>query len=265
MNNDVILQKIDFVKITFLGTGTSQGIPVIGSNHPVGKSNNLKDKRLRTSVMVSWDTININIDCSADFRQQMLTHEVTHLEAILFTHEHADHTAGLDDIRPFVLAQGDMPIYAQPRVIEALKRRFDYIFATENRYPGAPSVKIFEVEDKPFSLLGKTIIPICIQHGNLPILGYRIDNLAYITDAKYIDKKEFSKLENLDILIINSLRKEEHPTHFNLSQTLDFIKQINPKRAYLTHISQSMGFHDEVQKELPENVFLAYDNLIIEI
>lgn len=253
------------MKITFLGTGTSQGVPVIASNHPVGMSNDHKDKRLRTSVMISWDFVNVAIDCSPDFRQQMLTHRVKHLEAILFTHEHADHTAGLDDIRPFVLAQGDMPIYAQPRVIQALKKRFDYIFATENRYPGAPSVKIFEIENEPFELLGKQIIPISVQHGNLPILGYRIDNLAYITDAKSVDEKEFEKLKNLDVLVINSLRKEEHPTHFNLSETLNFIEKIKPRTAFLTHISQSMGFHEQVQKELPENIFLAYDNLVVEI
>lgn len=253
------------MKITFLGTGTSQGVPVIASNHPVGMSNDHKDKRLRTSVMISWDFVNVAIDCSPDFRQQMLTHRVKHLEAILFTHEHADHTAGLDDIRPFVLAQGDMPIYAQPRVIQALKKRFDYIFATENRYPGAPSVKIFEIENEPFELLGKQIIPILVLHGNLPILGYRIDNLAYITDAKSVDEKEFEKLKNLDVLVINSLRKEEHPTHFNLSETLNFIEKIKPRTAFLTHISQSMGFHEQVQKELPENIFLAYDNLVVEI
>lgn len=253
------------MKITFLGTGTSQGVPVIASNHPVGMSNEHKDKRLRTSVMISWDFVNVAIDCSPDFRQQMLTHRVKHLEAILFTHEHADHTAGLDDIRPFVLAQGDMPIYAQPRVIQALKKRFDYIFATENRYPGAPSVKIFEIENEPFELLGKQIIPILVLHGNLPILGYRIDNLAYITDAKSVDEKEFEKLKNLDVLVINSLRKEEHPTHFNLSETLNFIEKIKPRTAFLTHISQSMGFHEQVQKELPENIFLAYDNLVVEI
>lgn len=253
------------MKITFLGTGTSQGVPVIASNHPVGMSNDHKDKRLRTSVMISWDFVNVAIDCSPDFRQQMLTHQVKHLEAILFTHEHADHTAGLDDIRPFVLTQGDMPIYAQPRVIQALKKRFDYIFATENRYPGAPSVKIFEIENEPFELLGKQIIPISVQHGNLPILGYRIDNLAYITDAKSVDEKEFEKLKNLDVLVINSLRKEEHPTHFNLSETLNFIEKIKPRTAFLTHISQSMGFHEQVQKELPENIFLAYDNLVVEI
>lgn len=253
------------MKITFLGTGTSQGIPVIGIDHPLGQSADPKDKRLRTSAMLSWGDININIDCSPDFRQQMLTHNVRHLEAILFTHEHADHTAGLDDIRPFVYLQGDMPIYAQERVIEQLKQRFHYIFATENRYPGAPSVHIHQVGEMPFLLFGKKVTPIHILHGDLPILGYRIDNIAYITDAKYIHDEELKKLHNLDLLVINALRKEEHPTHFTLSQAVDIIKEIKPQRSYLTHISQALGFHQEVQKELPTNVFLAYDNLVINI
>lgn len=253
------------MKITFLGTGTSQGVPVIGIDHPVGRSTDPRDRRLRTSVMISWDNVNVNIDCSPDFRQQMLTHHVTHLEAILFTHEHADHTAGLDDIRPFVFQQGDMPIYAQTRVIEELKKRFSYIFATENRYPGAPSVQIHQVEETPFLLLGKQVIPIEVHHGDLPILGYRIENVAYITDAKYIDDKELHKLQDLDILIINALRKQEHPTHFNVEEALAVVDKLSPKQTYFTHISQTMGFYTEVQKELPENVFLAYDNLVIEV
>ena len=181
------------MKLTFLGTGTSQGVPVIGMNTPVAHSKDKKDKRLRTSALLSWGGVNVNIDCSPDFRQQMLRHKVQHLEAILFTHEHADHTAGLDDIRPFVHKQGDMPIYARPRVIEQLRIRFAYIFATENRYAGAPSVKVFEVEDTtPFFLFGKEVIPIAVQHGILPILGYRIGNVAYITDAKIIEKEQLS-------------------------------------------------------------------------
>ncbi|MDO5607518.1 MAG: MBL fold metallo-hydrolase [Capnocytophaga sp.] len=253
------------MRITFLGTGTSQGIPVIGSTHPVGFSDNPKDKRLRTAALLSWNDTHIAIDCGPDFRQQMLRHEVTHLEGILFTHEHADHTAGLDDIRPFVLQQGDMPIFGLPRVISELKRRFDYIFATENRYPGAPSVIIHEVENENFTLSGKTIIPIHVMHGNLPILGFRIENIAYITDAKTIAESELKKLTNLDVLVINCLRKNEHPTHLNLSEAIEIIEKIKPKRTYFTHISQTFGFHDEVSKELPKNVFLAYDGLTVEI
>ncbi|WP_297980913.1 MBL fold metallo-hydrolase [uncultured Capnocytophaga sp.] len=254
------------MKLTFLGTGTSQGVPVIGMNTPVAHSKDKKDKRLRTSALLSWGGVNVNIDCSPDFRQQMLRHKVQHLEAILFTHEHADHTAGLDDIRPFVHKQGDMPIYGLPRVIEQLRIRFAYIFATENRYAGAPSVKVFEVEDTtPFFLFGKEVIPIAVQHGTLPILGYRIGNVAYITDAKIIEKEQLSKLYKVDTLVLNALRKAPHPTHLNIEEALELIKEIRPRQTFLTHISQTMGFHSLVQKELPPHVFLAYDNLVVTI
>lgn len=254
------------MKLTFLGTGTSQGVPVIGMNTPVAHSKDKKDKRLRTSALLSWGGVNVNIDCSPDFRQQMLRHKVQHLEAILFTHEHADHTAGLDDIRPFVHKQGDMPIYGLPRVIEQLRIRFAYIFATENRYAGAPSVKVFEVEDTtPFVLFGKEVIPIAVQHGTLPILGYRIGNMAYITDAKIIEKEQLSKLYKVDTLVLNALRKAPHPTHLNIEEALELIKEIRPRQTFLTHISQTMGFHSLVQKELPPHVFLAYDNLVVTI
>lgn len=252
------------MKITFLGTATSQGVPVIASNHPVGKSTNPKDKRLRTSALISWEDTNIAIDCSPDFRQQMLTNDVQHLEAILFTHEHADHTAGMDDIRPFVRLQGDMPIYGLKRVIDELRVRFGYIFATENRYEGAPSVIPHEIDEAPFTLCGKTVEPIHIMHGNLPIIGYRIEDFGYITDAKYIDKRERKKLQDLDVLVLNCLRDEVHPTHLNLAEALEIIGDVQPKRTYLTHVSQTFGFHDEIQKRLPKNVFLAYDNLVIE-
>ena len=252
------------MKITFLGTATSQGVPVIASNHPVGKSTNPKDKRLRTSALISWEDTNIAIDCSPDFRQQMLTNDVQHLEAILFTHEHADHTAGMDDIRPFVRLQGDMPIYGLKRVIDELRVRFGYIFATENRYEGAPSVIPHEIDEAPFTLCGKTVEPIHIMHGNLPIIGYRIEEFGYITDAKYIDKSEREKLRDLDVLVLNCLRDEVHPTHLNLAEALEIIGDVQPKRTYLTHVSQTFGFHDEIQKRLPKNVFLAYDNLVIE-
>ena len=234
------------MKITFLGTGTSQGVPVIGSDHPVGKSTDPRDKRLRTSALISWGDTNINIDCSPDFRQQMLQHNVQHLEAILFTHEHADHTAGLDDIRPFVKMQGDMPIYGLPRVIEELRTRFAYIFATENRYEG------------------EEVQPIKVMHGQLPILGYRIEKLGYITDAKYITSEELNRLHGLEVLVLNCLRDLAHPTHLNLTEALEIINILKPKRTYLTHISQTFGFHKEVQARLPEGVWLAYDNLVVE-
>jgi phosphoribosyl 1,2-cyclic phosphate phosphodiesterase len=254
------------LKILFLGTGTSQGIPVIGSNHPVCLSTNPKDKRLRVSVWLVFENTSIVIDCGPDFRQQMLTSKCNSIDAILFTHEHADHTAGLDDIRPFFFKQGNVPIYGHKRVLNNLKKRFDYIFETENKYPGAPGVNSVEViENKSFLIGNKEIIPINVMHGELPIFGYRIANFCYLTDVKTISDFEINKLQNLDVLVINALRIETHITHFNLQDALDFIKFVKPKKAYLTHISHLMGFHDEIQNNLPENVFLAYDNLEINI
>ncbi|WP_396149761.1 MBL fold metallo-hydrolase [Flavobacterium sp.] len=254
------------MKVYFLGTGTSQGIPVIGSNHSVCKSKDAKDKRLRVSVWIYDENYSFVIDCGPDFRQQMLTSGCTKLDAILFTHEHADHTAGLDDIRPFFFKQGDIPIYAHKRVIENLKKRFDYIFEIENKYPGAPSVAINEViSNQNFIVGNKTIIPIEVMHGNLQVFGYRIDNFAYLTDVKTIEEKELEKLKNLDVLVVNALREEPHSTHFNLEEALNFIALVKPKKSYLTHISHLMGFHEEVQQKLPKNVYLAYDNLEISI
>jgi phosphoribosyl 1,2-cyclic phosphate phosphodiesterase len=254
------------LKVYFLGTGTSQGIPIIGSDHEVCKSTDSKDKRLRVSVWITWDDHSYVIDCGPDFRQQMLTCNCKKVEGILFTHEHSDHTAGLDDIRPFNFRQGEMPIYAHKRVIENLKKRFDYIFETENRYPGAPSVKTIEVENnKPFSIGDKMIIPVNVMHGSLQVFGYRIDDFAYLTDVKTIDDSEVDKLKNLKVLVVNALREELHDSHFNLQEALDFITLVKPQKAYITHISHILGFHEEVQKELPDNVFLAYDNLEITI
>jgi phosphoribosyl 1,2-cyclic phosphate phosphodiesterase len=252
------------LKVYFLGTGTSQGIPVIGSNHPVCKSTDFKDKRLRVSVWISWGNHSFVIDCGPDFRQQMLSSNCQKVDGILFTHEHADHTAGIDDIRPFNFKQGEIPIYAHQRVIDNLRRRFDYVFETVNKYPGAPSVATIEVvNNEPFSLGNKTVIPIDVMHGNLQVFGYRIDDFAYLTDVKTIEKSEIEKLKNLKVLVINALREEPHDTHFNLKEALDFITLVQPKTTYLTHISHIMGYHEEVQKNLPENVFLAYDNLEI--
>lgn len=252
------------MNIYFLGTGTSQGIPIIGSTHPVCKSIDYKDKRLRVSLWMSWENHSYVIDCGPDFRQQMLASDCQKVDGILFTHEHSDHTAGLDDIRPFNFRQGEMPIYAHQRVIENLKKRFDYVFETENRYPGAPSVKTIEViNNQPFVLGGKTVIPIDVMHGDLQVFGYRVEDFAYLTDVKTVAPEEVEKLKNLEVLVLNALRITPHNTHFNLQEALDFIALVQPKKAYLTHISHLLGFHEDVQKELPENVFLAYDNLVI--
>ncbi|MGB6267394.1 MAG: MBL fold metallo-hydrolase [Olleya sp.] len=253
------------MKITFLGTGTSQGIPVIGSTHPVCLSTNPKDKRLRVSVMVQWDDNTFVVDCGPDFRQQMLRANPKKIDAILFTHEHADHTAGIDDIRPYCFRQGEMPIYAHKRVIEQLKIRFEYVFATENRYPGAPNVKVNQIKNDPFTVNGKQIIPIEGFHHKLQVFGFRFDQFAYLTDIKTIAKAEINKLKNLEVLVINALREEEHISHLNLNEALEIVNIIQPKRAYFTHISHLLGFHEDVQQKLPKNVFLAYDQLEITI
>ncbi|RKS02687.1 phosphoribosyl 1,2-cyclic phosphate phosphodiesterase [Flavobacterium sp. 102] len=255
------------MQVYFLGTGTSQGIPVIGSSHSVCKSEDFKDKRLRVSVWVTFDEVSLVIDCGPDFRQQMLTSGCEKLDAILFTHEHADHTAGLDDIRPFFFKQKkDIPIYAHQRVLENFKKRFDYIFETENKYPGAPGVQTFEVKNNADFEIGKAkITPINANHANLQVFGYRIQDFVYLTDVKTIDDSEIEKLKGVKVLVVNALREEPHHSHFSLQEALDFIYLVQPERAYLTHISHLLGFHEEVQKRLPANVFLAYDNLKITV
>lgn len=257
--------KLRALKVTFLGTGTSQGIPVIGSNHPVCRSSDPKDKRLRVSVLVQVDELNIVIDCGPDFRQQMLANQVEKLDAILFTHEHSDHTVGLDDIRPYFFKQGDIPVYAHQRVMASLQKRFDYIFDSENKYPGAPSVQEHVITNTAFTVKGVNILPVEVMHNRVQVFGFRIRDFAYITDAKIVEEEEAEKLKGVDVLVVNALRKEPHHSHFNLEEALDFIKKINPEKAFLTHISHMLGFHEEVQAQLPPNVYLAYDNLQIEI
>jgi phosphoribosyl 1,2-cyclic phosphate phosphodiesterase len=252
------------LKVYFLGTGTSQGIPVIGSDHPVCRSTDSKDKRLRVSVWLSWEDYSFVLDCGPDFRQQMLASNCQKVDGILFTHEHADHTAGIDDIRPFNFRQGPLPFFAHSRVIHNLKKRFDYVFETVNKYPGAPSVITQEVVNNiPFAIGNKIATPINVMHGDLQVFGYRVEDFAYLTDVKTIDESEIHKLKGLKVLVINALREESHQTHFNLKEALDFITLVQPEKTYLTHISHHLGFHEEVQKKLPENVFLAYDNLEI--
>ncbi|MCX2681696.1 MBL fold metallo-hydrolase [Galbibacter sp. EGI 63066] len=254
------------MKITFLGTGTSQGIPIIGSDDPVSKSTDPKDKRLRVSVMVEWGDYCYVIDCGPDFRQQMLSNDVKRIDGILFTHEHADHIMGLDDIRPFFFRQGDVPIYAHQRVLDNLQIKFDYIFADKDRYPGAPAVKANVVENNvPITLGNLDVIPINAFHNRLQVFGYRFDKFAYLTDVKMIEDEEVEKLKGVEVLVVNALRKKKHHSHFNVEEALEFIDQVQPKQAYFTHISPKLGFHEVVQKELPEGVFIAYDNLKIEI
>lgn len=254
------------LKVTFLGTGTSTGIPVIGIEHPVFLSNDRKDKRLRVSVMLEWKDACYIIDCGPDFRYQMLRENVQHIDGILFTHEHADHTAGLDDIRPYAFKLGKVPFYAQRRVMDELKIRFNYIFSDLNKYPGAPHIEQNVVDNIVFNLKNMPITPIQVMHGNLPILGYKFgNNFAYVTDAKTISSAELEKLKHLDVLVINAVRFKEHHSHLSLSETLEIINYLKPKKAYLTHISHYLGLHEELQKLLPENVFVAYDCLQFEV
>lgn len=253
------------MKLTFLGTGTSQGIPIVGSNHPVCLSENLKDKRLRTAALINWEDCYIAIDCGPDFRQQYLKHPVPHLNAILFTHEHADHTAGIDDIRPFFFKQGAIDVYGQQRLLDSLERRFDYIFCEHDKYPGAPSVKKHSVDTKPFKIGGKLIIPIKANHNLIEVLGYRIGDFAYFTDVKSFDETALEQLHGVKTLVLNALRIEPHHSHLSLEEAIEMAQKIGAKNTYFTHISHLLGFHDQVSKNLPKGIHLAYDNLTIEV
>ena len=254
------------LSVTFLGTGTSQGIPIIGSTHPVCLSSNEKDKRLRVSVLLSWKEFNYVIDCGPDFRQQMLRQHVNRLDGILYTHEHSDHTAGLDDIRPYFFRQGNIPLFAHSRVVASLKKRFDYIFEEKNKYPGAPTVDINLVENnEPFSIGDTLVTPINVMHNKVQVFGYRVGDFTYSTDVKTIAPEELEKIKGSKVVVVNALRIEPHISHFNLEEALAFIDLIQPEKAYLTHISHLLGFHDEIEKSLPSNVHLAYDNLTITI
>lgn len=249
------------MKVTFLGTGTSQGIPIIGSKHPVCLSKNKKDKRLRVSILIEWNDYVYVVDCGPDFRYQMLRANCDKIDGVLLTHEHADHTSGIDDLRPFFYRQGAIPIYAEQRVFKQLEKRFFYLFDENNEYLGTSSVIKNEINNKPFMLHDLEVIPIRIMHSTLEIFGFRFNNFAYLTDIKSIANNEIEKIKNLDVLVVTALRIESHPSHFNLEEALAFIDEVKPKRAYLTHISHLLGFHDNVQQSLPENVYLAYDNL----
>lgn len=253
------------MEVTFLGTGTSQGIPIIGVDHPVCYSDDPRDKRLRVSVLVHWNGKNILIDCGPDFRQQMLANNVRKLDAIFYTHEHNDHTAGLDDIRPFFFRQGDIPIFAHQRVLNSLRKKFDYIFTSEDRYPGAPAVIENVVKNEEFQFEGLKVMPVDFKHNKLQVFGYRLGDFAYLTDIKTITDEEISKLKGLKVLVVSALRREPHHSHFNLEEALEFVEMVKPERTYFTHISHMLGFHAEVEEELPDNIHLAYDNLKIEI
>ena len=253
------------ITATFLGTGTSQGIPVIACKCKVCQSQNLKDNRTRTSLLLTIDGKNCVIDTGPDFRQQMLREKIDSLEAVLFTHEHKDHISGMDDIRAYnYVSKSAMKIFADKRVERALHREFHYVFSGDD-YPGIPKVDLTIFDDKPFELLGETIIPIEVMHYKLPVKAFRLRNFTYITDANFVDEQNFEKIKGTEILVLNALRKEKHISHFNLDEALDFIEKINPKKAYLTHISHLFGLHEIENKLLPNNVEVAYDGLSFDI
>jgi phosphoribosyl 1,2-cyclic phosphate phosphodiesterase len=252
------------MRITFLGTGTSQGVPVIACNCNVCMSDSPKDNRLRTSILVQKENTTIVIDTGPDFRQQMLRANVQHLDAVVFTHEHKDHIAGLDDVRAFNFKQKSvLPIYATSEVQSALIREFHYAFS-EYKYPGVPELKLHTIDDTPFTIGDINLIPISVWHYKMPVKAFRIDNFAYITDANKIDTQELEKIKGAEIIVLDALRKEKHISHYNLDEAVELLKMLKPKKAYLIHISHLMGKHEEVQKELPNFIELAYDGLVLD-
>lgn len=253
------------MKVTVLGTGTSQGVPVIACNCEVCRSADPRDKRLRCSILVEMGATRLLVDAGPDFRQQMLKHAVTRLDAVLLTHEHADHIFGLDDIRSFNWVQkSPMDIYCEHRVAENLKVIFNYAFA-DNRYPGTPQMKLNPIDGNKFSIKSIDIVPIRLYHHKLPVYGFRFGKLAYLTDFNRIEPEELLKLEGVEVVIICALRKQSHISHLNLTEALMLVRQISPARAYLTHMSHEMGLHAELALELPDGVTPAHDGLIIEI
>lgn len=253
------------MRITFLGTGTSQGVPVIGCQCPVCSSVDFHDNRLRSSILIETQGVHLVVDTGPDFRQQMLRERVRKLDAVLFTHEHKDHTAGLDDIRSFnFLQRKDMPIYARDQVIRQLKQEFSYIFH-EKKYPGVPQVKVNEIENTPFQVNGVEITPIEVMHYKLPVYGFRIGDFTYITDANYISETEKEKIKGSKVLVLNALQKQEHISHYTFQQAIELMEEIQPEKGYFTHISHRLGLHAEVSKELPDFIDLAWDGLQINL
>jgi len=260
------MATIGKLKVTFLGTGTSQGVPVIACDCPVCQSKNDKDKRLRSSILIEKGNTKIVIDTGPDFRYQMLRAKVKRLDAVLFTHAHKDHTAGMDDIRSFnYLQHSAMPVYCEELVLKSLKNEFAYVFE-DDKYPGVPEIEPHIIlPDNSYKVGNIEFHTIRVMHAHLPVMAFRINNFAYITDANYIEPTSLNRLQGLDVLVINALRKKHHVSHFNLQEALEVIEKLKPKKAYLTHISHLMGFHQEVSKELPANVELAHDMLEVTI
>ena len=253
------------MKITFLGTGTSQGVPVITCKCEVCISKHRKDKRLRTSVLIESDNTKVVIDTGPDFRQQMLRENIQKLDAVLFTHEHKDHTAGMDDVRAFNFKlKKEIPIYASERVQEALKKEFHYVFSAY-QYPGIPKVRLHTIDSESNFIIGDiNFQSIELMHHKMKVLGYRVNDLVYITDVNYIDNKQLQKIKNCKILIVSALRKEKHISHFTLDEAVELSQEVGAETVYLTHISHHMGKHHRVNGDLPQHIKLAYDGLSID-
>lgn len=253
------------MKVTFLGTGTSQGVPVIGCTCAVCNSLDFRDKRLRTSIYFSVDGTSLVIDTGPDFRHQMLREGITQLDGVLFTHAHRDHTAGLDDVRAFnFLQQQSMPIYGSIETLNQIKSDFAYIFGPKN-YPGLPQVTLHTITEEPFQFKNLNITPLPVLHFKLPVYGFRIGNFSYITDAKTIPDSTLQRLEGTEVLVLNALQREEHISHLNLGEALNMVDKIKPKTTYFTHISHKLGLHSSLEKELPDNVHLAFDGLTLSL
>lgn len=249
------------MKIRFLGTGTSQGVPVIGCKCKVCTSLDFRNKRLRSSIQLEVGGLTLVIDTGPDFRMQMLGSGITKLDAVIFTHEHKDHTAGLDDIRPFnFLQQKDIPILARKPVLDQIRQEYEYIFSG-HKYPGIPQVTPIEITDSPFQIGRIQVIPIPVMHYKLPVLGFRIGNFSYITDANYIPEESIQLIRGSEILVLNALQIETHISHFTLDEAIYMAAQIGAKKTYFTHISHKLGLHSDVEKELPNEIALAYDGL----
>ncbi|MDO8966318.1 MBL fold metallo-hydrolase [Algoriphagus sp.] len=249
------------MKITFLGTGTSQGVPVIGCDCQVCKSLDFRDKRFRTSIHLEANGVSVVVDTGPDFRMQMLRAGVKRLDAVIYTHEHKDHTAGLDDIRPFNFSQKmDIPIFGQKQVLDQIRREFSYIFS-DKKYPGVPQVQAIEITENPFRVDGLPVIPIPVLHYKLPVLGFRFGDFSYITDANFIPDESLKLLEGTEILVLNALQKESHISHFTLDEAVHMARKIGAKQTYFTHIAHRLGLHEQVDRELPAGIALAYDGL----
>lgn len=249
------------MRITFLGTGTSQGVPVIACPCPICHSKDLRDKRLRSSILVETEQANIVVDTGPDFRYQMLRQEVNKLDAVLFTHGHKDHTAGLDDVRAYnYFQQKDMDVYASEETQEILRREFQYIFLNAD-YPGVPQIKLHTIGNAPFDINGLPVLPIRVLHYKLEVFGFRIGDFTYITDANYIAPEEMEKAKGSKVLVLNALRQETHISHFTLDEAIAVAREINAEQTYFTHISHQLGLHHDIESCLTGNMRLAYDGL----